>query len=365
MDGITPLVVLLDGHKEQAHHAANALALLAENSSESCKKIAESGGIGPLSGLLQEETSKTEKIFGIRALGEIALTDEATRNKIVQHNVVSRLFEFHRIEDMKSHAMYALSTIATDLKSWKKIDSKQVIEAMIDLLWSQVADDEIKEYAAAVLKPLCFSEHKASVLYAIQPLVHLLWNGTDGQKTNASAVLANLSRNQAHHRKIVDSEALGPLAKLLTSRSDDQKDNALSALVDIVTKPSDTAFANRIFYGFTGTNIVASLRDLIYDGTEQQVVKVVRVLKGLLENYNCYQEISTGAPGTYRALVYLQNDGTARQKALATGVIISFETIKTEKWDAVEYEVNGVYPAECRSNEDNEIEQKRTNLGPF
>lgn len=365
MDGITPLVVLLDGHEEQAHHAAKALALLSENSSESCKKIAGSGGIGPLSGLLHAKTPQPEKIFGTRALGKIALVDEATRSKIVQYDVVPRLFKFHLTEGLKSHALYALSTIATDLNSWKKNDSNQVIKAMINLLRTE-ADDEIKEYAAAILKPLCFSEHEASVLYAVEPMLYLLRNGTDGQKTNASAVLANLSSNQSNHHAIVNWGALGPLAMLLPNRSDAQKDNALSALVNIVTKPSEnTAFADVVFQGFSGTNIIASLRDLIYDGTEQQVVKVVRVLGGLLEYYNAYQAISTGAPGTYRALVYLKDDGTARQKALATGVIDSFATIKEEMWYAVEHDVIGTYPVECRPDEENEIEQKRTNLGPI
>lgn len=331
MDAIPPLVLLLDGSDNQRIHAVCTLARLAEHCVESCKKIAEAGGIGPLSGLLHKP--EDEQRLSTKALGCIAQINEATRREIIRHGVIDRFFGFLEIEALKKPAALALSNIAILLDDWGQSDTKKNVDTVIDLL--NHGDEDMKEYAAAILRPLCSGDHDVSPVR--NSLLAMIEGGSERQKTNASAVLAMISRFCANHQGMVRDKFVPPCVKLLSSWSDAQKDNALFVISKIASNPMITVATD-----MANAQVVMPLRTLIIDGSEKQVATAVLVLSCLLSNdddFVIYKAIAKEL-GTYNALQQLRANGTAQQQELASRVITLLDSRQEakckyyeQKWD--------------------------------
>lgn len=324
MNVIPPLIVLLDGSDTQKYHAVCALALFAEYSSESCRKIADNGGIGPLSGLLHG--THDEKRLAMQALGNIASIDENVRKEIVRHGAIEPLFEMVELDVMKEPALFALSNIAIDLESWRGMDTNEVIKKIIKQLKN--TSDAIKEHSAMILAPLYLSDD-IHVKKAINPLVEVAKSGSHNAKNKVSAVLANLSTRSSNHETMVNCSVLEVLMKML-SASNVQKDNALLALTKFVP-----AANYELIEQMRKAKIVDALRDMLVNGSDYQVAKSLRLLWDLMRKTPCkvFYDICSEFRGTLDEVKQLTTTGTVQQRKFASMVLNSLTTARTKILD--------------------------------
>jgi hypothetical protein len=118
-------------------------------------------------------------------------------------------------------------------------------------------------------------------------LVKLAVSGTEPQKANAAAALANLAYLPENKIAIADAGGIPPLVALATSGTDHQKVNAAGALKNL----ADNNDPNRLAIAKAGG--VAALVWLTRAGTEKQRLYASRALRNLAANSTVKAQIDS------------------------------------------------------------------------